>query len=1286
MADGSVEFEIKANNSDVSAKISDTTGKLKAAAGQWESATQGAANSSSMFGGVLQGVGQMLGGVVLGAAKSAAGAIKQFAVSCIEAASDLDEVKNVVDTVFGDGAKEIYSWAQQAQTAFGLTQTAALKYASTLGAMMKSSGLGLTEVKEMSTTLAGLAADMASFYNLDFDTAFEKLKSGISGETEPLKALGIDLSAASLEAFRLAQGIDKAYSSMSQAEQIALRYQYIMSATADAQGDFARTSDGYANSMRRIESAWASIKTSLGGVILPVVEQVTGAVAGLLEMLTKPPEKTLFDEIADINTDYTKKIEDIKTTAAEARVLIGVLNDIHNNTAVTDQSTQLGNLLESLGRQVPALWEAIKDKDPSTKIYALAKALSNDGQGIDFEAWREAISKYAQFSGALEAAMQSNDPTSKIHDLAEELSKGSNIDAGTWEKILNTFAKTLSKSNVTVAAGEVESKISSLAEKMSMRTGIPVAAWNTAFTNFNGFKDQFFSALSSNDPGAKLDELADKLAAKYPTLDFGTWKGILAQLASDLKAEDANLDVTSIIGKLSGLADAAAAAGEVKLGNLLSTIEQDAGTTAHTNVDAWTAVLGTFAGNVTGVQQALSTYNGGSSQKIKDLATALSGIDGDEAKVTAWKELVGLLTSNAEEIQAIMGWTGEDTWGWITSLLTEVNKLDSGKAGDFEKLWNLLLGGGEKKGAGEMSVPSSVIGSVQELGGAMESTYYASAEELEILKRLMQLYPQMSAIVNTHTGEVKGGIQALQDYVDEAEAMQIKLAMMERLAARKEAIGEHQKTVWRMEAELSVDAAKLEMAQEKADKFHDTLMTIARDLNSQGVFGQAPLTEDFLQQNVGSQWFWTQIDFPRDFDFESYRELMQGKDFEGVDSIMSLVGAYNNQLVVVGELAGATDEMRSKLAEETEALDFEKAALEEETEAVERSTGSKIDNKNATDQVIMSEENATKALATLKGMIQDIVNYQENARKSALSTISQTVDGLKALDRTTKEYKASISGNQLYSNLNDQLAFLEEYSRLLDQARARGFTDEVIASVADGSVESLQYLRGLATATAGEVESINARFAEVTSKKNDLADKVAAQRLAVDKEYQAMIDKAVEAALAMDQSATAGAGATATMEAVVSAVAAGHSSLQTEVDAIIALMAQIGSVGNYTIGGASGGIIGTGGPLVGKAKGAGGYAQPFAMGLDSVPYDGFLAELHQGEAILTADEAAIWRNFTGASEAAGQQSFDYDMIGSMISGIPSGGNVYLDGQTVGKLISQGQGESYRRLQRSGWRG
>lgn len=212
---------------------------------------------------------------VVGASFAAmtAGAVA-FGVKSIDLASDLNEVQNVVDTTFGDSADQINEWAESAGEAFGLSELSAKQYTSTLGAMLKSMGMSEDATTEMSIALAGLAGDMASFYNLDPDEAFEKLRSGISGETEPLKELGINMSVANLEAFALSQGITTAYDSMTQAEQATLRYQYIMQATADAQGDFADTSDSLANQQRILQMEVENLSADLGQALLPAALSV----------------------------------------------------------------------------------------------------------------------------------------------------------------------------------------------------------------------------------------------------------------------------------------------------------------------------------------------------------------------------------------------------------------------------------------------------------------------------------------------------------------------------------------------------------------------------------------------------------------------------------------------------------------------------------------------------------------------------------------------------------------------------------------------------------------------------------------------------------------------------------------------------------------------------------------------------------------------------------------------------------------------------------------------------
>lgn len=205
----------------------------------------------------------------------------------IDYASDLAEVQNVVDVTFGSATEAINSWSKECLATYGMNEVSAKRYAGTLGAMLKSSGLAGDAIVDMSKDMVGLAGDMASFYNLDLETAFEKIRSGISGETEPLKQLGINMSVANLEAYALSQGITTAYNEMSQAEQVMLRYNYLMSTTADAQGDFARTQDSYANQTRLLSESWLEFTGIMAEQLLPVLTTIVSWLNNIVAFLTE---------------------------------------------------------------------------------------------------------------------------------------------------------------------------------------------------------------------------------------------------------------------------------------------------------------------------------------------------------------------------------------------------------------------------------------------------------------------------------------------------------------------------------------------------------------------------------------------------------------------------------------------------------------------------------------------------------------------------------------------------------------------------------------------------------------------------------------------------------------------------------------------------------------------------------------------------------------------------------------------------------------------------------------
>lgn len=205
----------------------------------------------------------------------------------IDYVSDLAEVQNVVDVTFGSATEAINSWSKECLAAYGMNEVSAKRYAGTIGAMLKSSGLAGDAIVDMSKDMVGLAGDMASFYNLDLETAFEKIRSGISGETEPLKQLGINMSVANLEAYALSQGITTAYNEMSQAEQVMLRYNYLMSTTADAQGDFARTQDSHANQTRLLSESWLEFTGVMAEQLLPALTTIVSWLNNIVAFLTE---------------------------------------------------------------------------------------------------------------------------------------------------------------------------------------------------------------------------------------------------------------------------------------------------------------------------------------------------------------------------------------------------------------------------------------------------------------------------------------------------------------------------------------------------------------------------------------------------------------------------------------------------------------------------------------------------------------------------------------------------------------------------------------------------------------------------------------------------------------------------------------------------------------------------------------------------------------------------------------------------------------------------------------
>ena len=226
-----------------------------------------------------------------GAALAAAFGVKKlvdFGKQCLELGSDLAEVQNVVDVTFPKMTAQVDEFAKSAAQSFGLSETMAKQYTGTFGAMAKAVGFTEKQAYDMGSTLTGLAGDVASFYNISQDEAYTKLKSVFTGETESLKDLGVVMTQTALDSYAMANGFGKTTSAMSEAEKVALRYQFVQDKLSAAQGDFARTSGSWANQCRvlslQMQSLMATIGQGLINLFTPII-RVINTVIGKLATL-----------------------------------------------------------------------------------------------------------------------------------------------------------------------------------------------------------------------------------------------------------------------------------------------------------------------------------------------------------------------------------------------------------------------------------------------------------------------------------------------------------------------------------------------------------------------------------------------------------------------------------------------------------------------------------------------------------------------------------------------------------------------------------------------------------------------------------------------------------------------------------------------------------------------------------------------------------------------------------------------------------------------------------------
>lgn len=952
--DGKVVYGIEADTSGIDKSVKQVTNNIQSESKKWDQA------ASQATGEIEKSFASMAGNII---GKLAAAGITTFFLNvgkeAINLASDLEEVQNVVDTTFGEeGSKKIDKWAKNASNQFGLTETQAKKFSSTIGAMMKSSGLAGDEIVSMSTDLAGLAADMASFYNLDFEEAFDKIKSGMSGMTMPLKSLGIDMSVASLEAFALEQGLGKTYNEMSNAEQTMLRYKYLMKATADSQGDFARTSDGYANGIRKLSNNIDGLKAKLGSVLLDVINPI---LSGINQLFTAPEEAEKFsilDRVEEININKETKLAEIRAVASEAKALVGLLDEIGKETTIS-ANFEIGDI-----------------------SYYLAQGTENE----------EAIRQMEELGLA----------TDEINEKQAQ-----------WLKTVQGLEQTIPglSSMINTSTGEVQGGIPALTEY--------VDEWQRM-----------------QEIQAEIDAL-DQLNALYLA------ENNLASKKADYIYKRAQAAI-----------------------KIQNNAPQD-------------------------VQDLLEYYGVSANDVLKYIENAGNGT------ATEWQAIV------AAQVTAKLAMS-----------------------------------------------PGS---------GYQEVLDYVDA--LNVYQVTLKELPQLQALIEEQQAELN---QELED------------------------------------AGLSMDDFA-HSAAAAADVWDDTKQTNAKTALENAKKSFASLAD--------------------------YVDNFHNKVKQAVNGVIK-------GFADVQKAGESLREKQASLASEYAKTEIEYAGILAKFGGGDEALQKMSDNW---DKLTDEEQEAYNALAKIRNE-QAEVNKELNQYKP---------EGMKA-------------------NLESQIKFMNEYLDNLEWARNAGLSDELIASLSDGSQASAEYLAGLREGGEDAAQEVDALYKQVQEKKEEFTNSLADQQLTVDETYNKLLEAAKEAVAGLNLEQDAKDNAGATVQGLVDGINAHVPDVADAVDAVLAELSRLNFFGiNFALGNDGKEVI----------------DGEFATGLNYVPFDGFLASLHQGEGILTAEENRIWQRFKNGQNSG----VDYDALGGVMrDNIQTGGNVYLDGRTVGQVVSDIQGNQYRSLQRSGW--
>lgn len=583
-----------------------------------------------------------------GAAVAAAFAIKKlvdFGKSCLDLGSDLNEVQNVVDVTFPSMSSKVDEFSKSAATSFGLSETMAKKFTGTFGAMSKAFGFSEKEAYDMGTTLTGLSGDVASFYNISQDEAYTKMKSVFTGETESLKDLGIVMTQTALDAYAMSNGFGKTTANMSEAEKVALRYQFVQQQLATATGDFARTSDGWANQVKILSLQFDSLKATIGQGLINLFTPIIKAVNTLIGKLsTLANAFKSFTELITGNKSSGQTAAPVADLADTAAAATGGLDGVSGAADGLQESTKgVGSAAKKAAKDMKALMgfdQVNKLADPETDSDASGSGGGTGGSAggaVDYGNLAKGDTVIDETASKFQGLIN------KAKELAGLFKKGFQLGFGDSEKRivsikghLTSIGQSLKEIFTdTKVAGSFNSMLDSIALNLGKVAGSAASMGLTIADNLVGGIDKY---LSQNKEfiKQKLISIFD-VAAEIAAL-AGKFSVAAADIFTVFAGDDAKQITADIISVFSnGFLTAVDLAG--KLGrDIIDTIttpiveNKDKIKTALENTlapirDVADSIAGLFNNTYKKIGETYDTYLAPSFTKIKDgLSSILSTI------------------------------------------------------------------------------------------------------------------------------------------------------------------------------------------------------------------------------------------------------------------------------------------------------------------------------------------------------------------------------------------------------------------------------------------------------------------------------------------------------------------------------------------------------------------------------------------------------------------------------------------------------------------------------------